>query len=68
MLIEILFIGIGLYLAVGVGIFNLGMNGRRAQRMVSFIGVGGAKIFYIAAGILLIGTAIASLTGVISLG
>lgn len=63
-----LFIGIGLFTIVGVVIFNIGMNTRRAQRMVRFIGVGGAKVLYTIIGIALLVMGVLSLTGAIDLG
>lgn len=68
MLPEIILLVAGLYLIVGVAIFNIGMQGRRAQRMVKFIGVAGTKIVYIIMGLAFIATAIASFVGIINLG
>lgn len=68
MLFEIILLVAGLYLIVGVVIFNIGMEGRRAQRLVRFIGVAGTKIVYIIMGLAFVVTAIASFIGIINLG
>jgi len=57
------FIAIGLFTIVGVVIFNIGMNTRKAQRLVKFIGVTGAKIFYTIVGIFALVYGILILTG-----
>jgi len=68
MLPEIILLLAGLYLIVGVAIFNIGMQGRRAQRMVRFIGVAGTKIVYIIMGLAFTTVSILSFIGVINLG
>ena len=50
-------------LAIGVvqvllGIFKIGFNRRRTQRMVKFLGEGGTQLFYIIIGIIIIVVAI----------
>jgi len=66
-MIPWIFIAVGLFDIVCVVILNLGMNTRRAQRMVRFIGVAGAKIVYTVIGIALLTTGIAAVMGWITL-
>ena len=55
---------IGLFTIVGVVVFNIGMNTRRAQRLVGLIGIAGAKIVYAILGLIMIVIGILYLTGV----
>lgn len=57
-----LYLAIGAFTFFGVAIFNIGMETRRAQRLVNFMGYGGAKVFY---GILGLALMILGLLGLI---
>jgi hypothetical protein len=55
--VDYLLYAIGVFTALFVGLFKIGLNTRRAQRLVRLIGEAGARIFYI-----ILGTAIIILT------
>lgn len=59
---------LGLYIFIGIIIFNIGMNSNKAQPLVSILGVKGAKTVYGIIGIIVITLGTLSLLGILNLG
>ncbi len=49
--LDYLIMAFGAYYVVGIGIFQIGLKGVRANKLVNRFGKVGARIFYIAVGL-----------------
>lgn len=58
-------LAVGLFTVIGVVIFNIGMQTRKAQSLVSLVGVAGAKIIYTIVGVFCIVYGILTITGIV---